>query len=324
MKKISVIIPCYNAEKSINPCLNSIVNQTIGIDNLEIILVNDASTDNTLQILVDWESNYPEIILVVDCKENGKQGAARNIGMQYASGDYIAFADDDDILEPDMYETMYHYATKTQSDLVVCGSKKEYVYTPADNSHIVPSSIIHMRIDTEEKRLEVLNNYYNIAIWNKLYSRSVLLENNIFFPHGYIYDDIYFTGILMQCISSICILPHIFYHHIISESSASYHASPSEKIGFIEVHIMLLEELIKRGFYTKQKKWFDEQFIIDYLTFYSNYEKCFGPIPIEIKTVLNKTITSLLPDIKEFPIVNFILNSSEKLYYKQILNDLIN
>ena len=107
-EKISIIIPCYNAEQYIDRCLASVVNQSIGLDKLEIICVNDASTDGTWEKLCFWERQYQNEILLVDCEENGKLGKARNIGLAHASGKYVAFLDADDWMELDSYERLYH------------------------------------------------------------------------------------------------------------------------------------------------------------------------------------------------------------------------
>ena len=87
MAIISVIVPCYNVEKYVGRCIDSIINQSIGIDNIELILVNDASTDATLDVLSGYEQMYPESIMVINCEQNGKQGTARNIGMMYSTGE---------------------------------------------------------------------------------------------------------------------------------------------------------------------------------------------------------------------------------------------
>lgn len=101
---ISAIIPCYNVEKYIDRCLSSVVQQSIGMEHMQIILVNDASTDNTLEKLLLWETRYSDNILVITYEQNIRQGGARNIGLNYATGDYIGFVDSDDWIEPDMYD----------------------------------------------------------------------------------------------------------------------------------------------------------------------------------------------------------------------------
>jgi glycosyltransferase involved in cell wall biosynthesis len=118
--KISVIVPCYNVESFIDQCIGSLVRQTIGLECLEFIFVDDASTDGTLQKLQQWEKKYPEQILLIPCAKNRRQGAARNVGMQYASGEYIGFVDADDYISPEMYQRLYDIARKEQCDMVTC------------------------------------------------------------------------------------------------------------------------------------------------------------------------------------------------------------
>lgn len=118
MKKISVIVPCYNAERYIEKCLSSLESQTIGINNLEIILVNDASTDVTGNFLEQFEQKHPEDVMVIHLEQNCKQGGARNVGLSYASGEYVIFLDADDWIEADFYEELYDIATKHDTDIV--------------------------------------------------------------------------------------------------------------------------------------------------------------------------------------------------------------
>ena len=91
MKKVSIIIPCYNVERWIDRCMTSIAVQTMGIDDLEIICIDDASTDGTWKHLQKWEQSFPENVLLIRLEENRRQGAARNIGLQYASAEWISF-----------------------------------------------------------------------------------------------------------------------------------------------------------------------------------------------------------------------------------------
>ena len=96
MKKISVIIPCYNVVRWIDRCMTSIAAQTMGIECLEIICIDDASSDGTWEHLQKWEQSFPEQIILIRQEVNRRQGAARNLGLQYASADWIAFVDADD------------------------------------------------------------------------------------------------------------------------------------------------------------------------------------------------------------------------------------
>ena len=111
-KKVSIIVPCYNVEKYVAVCLESIIAQSIGFHLIELILVNDASTDNTLTILQEYEQRYDQSIILVDCPVNGKGGGARNTGMQYASADYVMFVDADDRLSLSAVEEMFQISEK--------------------------------------------------------------------------------------------------------------------------------------------------------------------------------------------------------------------
>lgn len=90
---VSIVIPCYNMEASIDYCIDALIHQTVEVAQLEIILVNDASTDSTYEKLLEWENRYPNSILVINCAEHMGEDSARNLGAQYASGNYLSFAD---------------------------------------------------------------------------------------------------------------------------------------------------------------------------------------------------------------------------------------
>ena len=119
--KINVIVPCYNVEKYIDRCLDSVVGQTIGLDKLEIICVNDASTDGTWDRLSAWEKRYPLNIRLINCPRNGAQGRARNIGLSHAFGSYITFLDADDWMEKDAYERAWRAMKDYNCDIVRYG-----------------------------------------------------------------------------------------------------------------------------------------------------------------------------------------------------------
>lgn len=116
MPIISVIIPVYNAEKSLDTCLQSIVEQSVG--DLEIICVDDGSTDGSYEKLVGWRKKDGRIKVLR--QENKGGGAARNLGLAKAAGEYIHFLDSDDSLQPQAYETMYEEICRTRADVCFC------------------------------------------------------------------------------------------------------------------------------------------------------------------------------------------------------------
>ena len=125
-KKISIIIPCYNTEQYIDRCLTSLINQTIGLEHLSIICVNDASTDHTWEKLESWRKRFPNNIILINAIQNGRQGTARNIAFPYVTTPYVAYLDSDDWLEPDMYEKMYHLLFRAVTDAMDLLEEQKY------------------------------------------------------------------------------------------------------------------------------------------------------------------------------------------------------
>ena len=115
--KVSVIVPVYNTSKYLVRCMEALVNQTL--EEIEILAVNDGSTDNSLEILKKYEVQYPQKVRVLS-KENGGQATARNLGIRESRGEYIGFADSDDCVERTIFEKMYLLAKKDDSDLTEC------------------------------------------------------------------------------------------------------------------------------------------------------------------------------------------------------------
>lgn len=119
--KISVIIPCYNVQKYIMRCFDSIYSQTYGFENLEVILIDDLSTDNTWSILESLQRQYPENVISLKIQKKGKCGGARNLGMDICTGKYITFVDADDYVHPDMLRVLYDRMTEDDYDVAQCG-----------------------------------------------------------------------------------------------------------------------------------------------------------------------------------------------------------
>lgn len=193
-KKISVIIPCYNVEKYIDRCFRSLVYQTLGMDKLEIIFVNDASTDATIDHLRRFEAQYPDDVLLIDLQVNGGQGAARNIGIQYASCDFIGFVDGDDMIEPDMYEKMLSIAIEKQCDIAECTwnffSEQSRTYT---DPQLNKSCIGWIDFTNETEKCDyIVENLFFTSVCTRLFDRHFLLNNQIEFPQGLKYEDCYF------------------------------------------------------------------------------------------------------------------------------------
>ena len=190
-KKISVIIPCFNVSSLVDRSMSSLEAQTIGIDNLQIILVNDASEDATLGKLLLWEMKYPDNIVVIPLEERVMQGAARNIARQYCSAEYIAYLDADDWILPECYEKTYNAAKKYDADIVNYLSKKTFK-GPEEDDGLTESGIPDRfaRIHTPRERLELFSGNCPLVrgCWDKLFRRSFVEENDLLFAEG-VYDE---------------------------------------------------------------------------------------------------------------------------------------
>lgn len=306
MKKISVIIPCYNAEQYIDQCIKSLVNQTIGIENLELIFVNDASTDGTLDRLKEWEQNYSESILIVDCKENGKQGKARNIGLSYATAEYIGFIDNDDIAELTMYEKLYNKMTEFDCDMAVCYSKrhtiKETVFM-GETKKEDKLLIIH-----DENREMFLKKDINRAVWNKLYKRDIIINNEICFPEGGFYEDIYFSELIKHYVNRVYILEEYLYHHIVHKNATSLGNNMKLYLGYFEVNVEKILELKRRGLYQAYHNLYEEEFLIDFYTFLKTIVTRYH-VDSSYLNSINKIVRQVFPNYLEIPLISNIKNN---------------
>lgn len=208
MKKydVSVIVPVYNVEPYIKRCLESLVNQTL--KNIEIIVVNDGSPDNSQDIIDKYVKKYPNKVKSY-IKENGGQGSARNFGLTVASGEYIGYVDSDDYVELDMYEKMYKKAIKSNLDIVICGSYNVYENGKRE-----------IELDREIFKDNKKNAFFGrMAVWNKIYKKQLLLDSNISFRSKLWYEDLDFTLQILTKAKKIGYINKPFYNYLIREGS---------------------------------------------------------------------------------------------------------
>ena len=179
--KISVIVPVYNTEKYLNECLNSAENQTL--KNIEIVCINDGSTDRSLEILKE-HANKDSRIKVIS-QENKGLSSARNAGMRSAKGKYIALLDSDDVLVPWAYEKMYNLAEKHKADAVKCGSMDFFQGDPFKiGLKVYNNSKVEIFKKCGSKTPFEQLKYDCGVVWNRIYNRKFLKDNNIWFKDG--------------------------------------------------------------------------------------------------------------------------------------------
>ncbi len=208
MYKVSVIIPIYNVAEYLPKCLDSVVNQTY--KNLEIICVNDCSPDNCDKILQDYAAK-DERIKIINRETNGGLSAARNSGMEVATGEYIYFIDSDDWIDNDYIEQMVQAATNNNAEVVVNTNilteegKTPQQHLPQNTENFV-----------QDKFLDAQSCIFNI-IWNTwayLWKKSFLDRINAKFPEGYVIEDMYFQATTLPFVDKIYVIRKSAYHYL--------------------------------------------------------------------------------------------------------------
>ena len=354
MKTISVIIPCYNVEKYIDRCLTSLERQTVGMDSLEIICLDDKSADGTLDKLHEWEKKYPENICIVELPDNGRQGRARNIGLEYATCEWVAFIDSDDWVEPEYFEKLsapvvgfgvkpaaevdnvtedsltgkheegYVGAGEKVFDVIACGygrdaavelsyfSKTQGAGTPdagsrgteIDSSKSQLAELPSPEFRTvsahtpEEHRAFFHEQKLDYAVYSKLIRRDFLISNQIFFPEGLTYEDIYWGCLVNMYAERACIIPDKLYHYFVNTQATLLTGDSDHHYDMLTVWEILWKEFIIRGLYDDYREEIELEFIYSCaLAFWKIIALRFAEPPYSMYQLLCVFTRTHIPDI---------------------------
>lgn len=202
--KVSVIVPVYNNENSLEKSLNSLINQTL--KEIEIIIINDCSTDNSLEILNNYKNKYSNMIKLIDLKEKKGAGGARNAGIDIAKGEYIGFMDSDDDILPNMFETLYNLAQENDYSIADCS-----FYNEGTNENMKTTiNKLNGTLNTRKRKELILHSGF---LWSKIIKRDILLDNNIRFRENKLYEDIDFLRVVFLYTKSIISTDLVLYNH---------------------------------------------------------------------------------------------------------------
>ena len=209
MPKVSIIVPVYNVEKYIKKCLDSLVNQTL--QDIEIIVVNDGSPDNSQKIIDKYVKKYPKKVKSY-IKENGGLGSARNYGIEKATSDYLMFVDSDDYIELNMAELLYDKVNKTNTDLAICG-----LFSVNEDYEIIDtSSFINNEICKNNLKYILFN---NVSVWNRIYKKEIIIKNSLEFRSGIWYEDIDFVLKYLTLAQKVELVDVPLYNYLIRSGS---------------------------------------------------------------------------------------------------------
>lgn len=211
MTKISVIIPVYNVETYLRKCLDSVVNQTL--KEIEIIIINDGSTDNSLQIIEEYAAKDDRIKVINQANQG--QSAARNRGIEIAQGEYIGFVDSDDWIDLDFYEKLYERAKAYDADIAAANSIQHV------KNKIVPlvtyekeSYAVNL-----QKKIKLCYIPYSNSTCNKIFRRSKINEHDLRFKEGLTSEDMLFLLQVAFYLESLVTVPEVTYNYFIRDDS---------------------------------------------------------------------------------------------------------
>lgn len=213
---ISIIVPVYNVEPYLDRCINSIVSQTYS--NLEIILVEDGATDNSGKICDEWEKKDDRIKVIH--KENGGLSDARNVGIENAKGDYIAFVDSDDFVKNNMYEVLLKNLKTYHADVSVCSAFDFLDNDDMENCQQDDIKLEYYENEDVFKKLFSKDIGKAVVAWNKLYVKKVF-ERDLRFSKGKFHEDVFFAHRMLGAIHSIVYTNQKLYYYYVRQGSIS-------------------------------------------------------------------------------------------------------
>lgn len=301
MKKVSVIIPCFNAIKWLPKCFLSLIEQSIGIDSLELIFIDDASTDEgqTWKMLQEFENAFPQSIVIIHLSQNMRQGGARNIGMSYATGKYIAFVDADDFVRKDFLANVYQKAVDTDADIVQFGY---YVYSEKRGiiSKMNNGSIDSIRIESDQQRKDFLvSEKISYGCWNKLYRRNLVECASAKYAEHVIYEEPLFVYPLLFWGNKFEILDESYYYYRLNDNGTMRKDMMDEKTLLMHADVqMKVWEYMKNTsffniYYEEIKLYFLHTFFFE--TLYFAKQRGFD-VSMELYKILVDVVRKEVPD----------------------------
>ncbi len=223
--KVSIIVPVFNVKMYLNQCLDSLINQTL--KDIEIICINDGSTDNSLLTLKDY-ARCDNRITVID-KQNEGQSVARNIGINMAEGEYIGFVDSDDWVDNDYFEKLYDAAARNNCDIASAGFKR----CRRHRTSIKKSYEAELVCTTAQDKIRLDNLPSDNYIWNKIYKRTVWNDLNFNFEPDRFFEDIAMTIKILHQMGKMVTVPDTYYNYRVNPASTIHTTSVKHKKDYL-------------------------------------------------------------------------------------------
>lgn len=281
--KVSVIVPVYNVEEYLAPCLDSLVKQTL--QDIEIIVVNDGSPDNSQEIIDRYVKKYPSLVKAM-IKENGGQASARNMALEIAKGEYVNFVDSDDWVRIDMYENMYKKAKEEDADIVVCNTTDYYK----------DYAVYHKPAEFTNKLKQTP------SPCNKLFKRSFI--GDLRFPEGKMwYEDFTFVTELLMMTDKIARCENDYYQCNCREESTMSNNNSPKNLDMIKALDLIIKFAKDNNLYDRYKEDIDFM-IIDHIliTTINRVAKQTHPEKERVIEELREYVKNQLPNVKKLKV----------------------
>ena len=315
--KLSIIVPVYNmaADGKLEYCLESLVNQTIS--DYEIIAVDDCSTDNSLEILRQYEIKYPDKFKVIASPVNKKQGGAKNLGLEIAQGDWIGFIDSDDWITKDYYEKLLKKAEETGADMVGC----DYHLTGEHSMEI--GQVVHNNkpeqtgILTKEKYQSLILDSGSLVV--KIYKRHIIYDYPNRFPEGIFYEDNAIGKSWMLRAKHFEYIQEPMYYYYQHNTSTVHTISPKRCEDRMEAARIMIAEAKQFGYLEEYKEELEYSFtLLHYINTLFTYMVGVKPIKYEFVKKMGQEMKQYFPDFqKNEYYVKFVHPEEKKLIAMQ-------
>lgn len=230
--KISVIIPVYNGEKDLDKSMSSLINQTFGFENIEVIIVDDNSKDNSKNIIKRYIEGYSNVKGIFLSKNSGLPGKPRNIGIKEASSKYIVFLDSDDCYLENAFEVLYNAIEKENSDFVIA---THYInsdsYKFKVNLYQTNEDLINFNPLSSQEVFDSLSLNHFVAPWGKIFNKELILNNKIEFPQDCLCEDTYFYFKSLINAEKVTLLPNtpVYIYNTFEDKKTAIHGHNIKK-----------------------------------------------------------------------------------------------
>lgn len=313
--KLSIIVPVYNmaADDKLKYCLDSLINQTI--TDYEIIAVDDCSTDDSFQIMNQYEEKYPEKFMAVHSFVNGKQGSAKNIGLSMAKGEWIGFMDADDWAAPDMYEKLLKKAEETGADMVGCDYHLTHEHS-MEIGQIVPNNKKEQTgvLDDAKYRSLILDSGSLVV---KIYRKEIILDHPSRFPEGIFYEDNAICNSWMLRAKHFEYIEEPLYYYYQHDTSTVHTISERRCLDRMEAGRMMVKEAKDFDYLEKYRPEIMFSFtVLFYVNTLFTYMQGVKPLRMKFISELGKEMKKTFPDFMENPYYQERVHAEEKKLVK--------